>query len=113
MKRAMAVAERCEAQGRRAAVFSVHTLKPLDGERLRRILQSYRHVIVIEECAPNGSLSMRIKELAWSSGARCRLDTFTLKDAFIHCYGSHNRMLCLSMRTGWRLQTICAELNLS
>jgi transketolase len=93
MKRAMAVAERCEAQGRRAAVFSVHTLKPLDGESLRRILQSYRHVIVIEECAPNGSLSMRIKELAWSAGARCRLDTFTLKDAFIHCYGTHDDIL--------------------
>ncbi len=93
MKRAMAVADRYEAQGRRAAVFSVHTLKPLDGESLARHSPVLPHVIVIEECAPNGSLSMRIKELAWSIGARCRLDTFTLKDAFIHCYGTHDDIL--------------------
>jgi len=42
---------------------------------------------------PTGSLSMRIKELAWGIGARCRLDTFTLKDAFIHCYGTHDDIL--------------------
>ena len=93
MKRAMAIADRYEAQGRRAAVFSVHTLKPLDAEGLRGILEAYKHVAVIEECAPNGSLAMRIKELAWSAGARCRLDTFTLKDAFIHCYGTHDDIL--------------------
>ena len=36
---------------------------------------------------------MRVKELAWTAGAACRLDTFTLKDAFIHCYGSHDDIL--------------------
>ena len=36
---------------------------------------------------------MRVKELAWDTDASCRLDTFTLKDAFIHCYGSHDDIL--------------------
>ena len=27
-------------------------------------------VVVIEECAPNGSLAMRVKELAWDIGAK-------------------------------------------
>jgi transketolase len=93
MKRAFALAERFEAAGKSTAIASVHTLKPLDRETLTEILRSYAHVVVIEECAPNGSLAMRVKGLAWDAGAACRLDTFTLKDAFIHCYGSHDDIL--------------------
>ena len=93
MKRAFAVAERFEAAGKSTAIVSVHTLKPLDREGLAEILQTYAHVVVIEECAPNGSLAMRVKELAWDAGASCRIDTFTLRDAFIHCYGSHDDIL--------------------
>jgi transketolase len=93
MKRAFALAERFEASGKSAAIVSVHTVKPLDREGLSRILQTYAHVVVIEECAPNGSLAMRVKELAWDADVMCRIDTFTLKDAFIHCYGSHDDIL--------------------
>jgi transketolase len=93
MKRTMAVADAFETSGKRASVFSVHTLKPLDSEGVINILHSYEQVVVIEECAPNGSLAMRVKELAWNTGAKCRLDTFTLQDAFIHCYGSHEDIL--------------------
>jgi transketolase len=89
----MAVADRFEATGKRAAVYSVHTLKPLDREGLADVLRNYPQVVVIEECAPNGSLAMRVRELAWTIGASCRLDTFTLQDAFIHCYGSHDDIL--------------------
>jgi transketolase len=93
MKRAFAVADRFEAAGKSAAVFSVHTPKPLDCEGLAQILSSFPHVVVVEECAPNGSIAMRVKELAWNLGATCRIDSFTLKDAFIHCYGSHDDIL--------------------
>ncbi len=93
MKRAFALAERFEASGKSVAIVSAHTLKPLDRGGLIDILKTYAHVIVVEECAPNGSLAMRVKELAWDADARCRLDTFTLKDAFIHCYGSHDDIL--------------------
>jgi transketolase len=110
MKRAMAVADRFEADGKRAAVYSVHTLKPLDRQGLGRILQGYPHVVVIEECAPNGSLAMRMTELAWSLGARCRLDTFTLQDAFIHCYGSHDDILDAH---GLSIGEMCTRLDLA
>jgi len=93
MKRAFALAERFEAAGKSVAIVSVHTLKPLDREGLAKILKNFAHVVVIEECAPNGSLAMRVKELAWEADANCRLDTFTLQDAFIHCYGSHDDIL--------------------
>ncbi len=93
LKRAFAVAERLEAAGKSAAVVSVHTLKPLDRKGLSEILQAFPHVVIIEECVPNGSLAMRVKELAWDARAACRIDAFTLKDAFIHCYGSHDDIL--------------------
>src|SRR5208282_1883153 len=76
MKRAFALAEKFEAAGKSTAIVSVHTLKPLDRPGLVEILQVYPHVVVIEECAPNGSLAMRVKELAWDVGAPCRVDTF-------------------------------------
>jgi transketolase len=92
-KRAFEVADRIGESGRTAAVYSVHTLKPLDREGLSGVLSRYPHVIVIEECAPNGSLAMRVKALAWDLGAGCRLVAFTLQDEFIHCYGSHAELL--------------------
>ena len=110
MKRAMAVADRFEATGQRAAVFSIHTLKPLDREGLSQILETYKRVVVIEECAPNGSLAMRLKELAWDIRAGCRLDTFTLKDEFIHCYGSHDDILDAH---GLGTAEICSRLKLA
>jgi transketolase len=110
MKRAMAVAERCEAAGRPAAVYSVHTLKPLDTERLSRILRTHDLVIVVEECAPNGSLAMRVKQVAWEIGAPCQLETFTLKDAFIHCYGSHDDILDAH---GLGTNEICSRLGIA
>jgi transketolase len=109
VKRAMAVADRFEASGKRAAVYSVHTLKPLDSVELTQILQNFPHVVVIEECAPNGSLAMRVRELASIAGAQCRLDTFTLQDAFIHCYGSHDDILDAH---GLATADICTRLDL-
>ncbi|MGB6536866.1 MAG: transketolase C-terminal domain-containing protein [Xanthobacteraceae bacterium] len=93
MKRAFALADRFEVVGKNTTVVSVHTLKPLDRECVAAFLRDFPHVIVVEECAPNGSLAMQVKELAWDVKASCRLDTFTLKDAFIHCYGSHDDIL--------------------
>jgi transketolase len=109
MKRTFEVADRFAASGRSAAVVSVHTLKPLDRDGLSQVLRDYAHVVVIEECAPNGSLSMRIRELAWETQARCRLDAFTLQDSFIHCYGSHDDLLA---EHGLSTAKICSRLGL-
>jgi transketolase len=109
-KRAFEVADRFRARGRSAAVVSVHTLKPLDKSGIIDILRRFAHVIVIEECAPNGSLSMRVKELAWECRAVCRLDVFTLRDQFVHCYGSHDDLLA---EHGLAPERICEQLGLN
>jgi transketolase len=110
MKRAFEVADRFEAAGQTAAVISVHTLKPLDHGGLTEVLRTFPHVVVIEECAPNGSLAMRVKELAWETQSRCKLDTFTLQDAFIHCYGSHDDLLAAH---GLSTEKICGHLGMA
>src|SRR5213594_3819818 len=55
-------------------------------------LRRHAHVIVIEEAAPY-ALGLRVKALAWEARARCRLDVFSLQDAFIHTYGSPGELL--------------------
>jgi transketolase len=92
-KMTIQVADRMAADGLSVSVVSVHTLKPLDREGIATALHSHSHVAVIEEMLPNGGLAGNVKQIAWDSGARCRLDTFTLKDEFIHCYGNHDQLL--------------------
>ena len=70
------------------ALFSVHTLKPLDFDGIANVLNEYDKVVVIEEHSPFNGLCAWIKQIAWDVAANCRLYTFSLKDEFIHVYGS-------------------------
>jgi transketolase len=110
MKQAFGVAERFEAKGESVAIYGVSTIKPLDREGLSKVLARFARIVVIEECAPNGSLAMQIHQLAWQSRATCQIDAFTLQDAFIHCYGSHEDLLAAH---GLSVQIICDRLGLN
>ena len=92
-KMAMKMADRLQEQGKSVSVVSCHTVKPLDREGIVEALQNHEHVIVIEEHAPQGGLAPQTKQIAWDVDATCRLDTFTLQDAFLHNYGSHDDLL--------------------
>lgn len=93
MKQATAVAERLVERFGDVSLISVPTLKPLDTHGLADVLAVHENVVVMEEHVPNGGLAAQVKALAWDSSARCRLSTFTLKDEFVHCYGSHEDLL--------------------
>jgi len=93
MKMAFEVAGTLEKQGQSVSMVSVHTLKPLDVEGISRVLRDYKRVIVIEEHSVRGGLAEQTKVLAWESKAKCELNTFSLKDEFIHTYGSHAQLL--------------------
>jgi transketolase len=92
-KMATAIADELQAQGKSVSLVSVHTLKPLHREGLIEALKAHKQVIVIEEHAPQGGLASQTKQIAWDIKATCRLDTFTLRDAFIHNYGLHSDLL--------------------
>jgi transketolase len=93
-KMAFDAAEAIEREsGGSVAVTAVPTLKPLDREGIARVLQQFATVVVVEEHSPRGGLGGQVKEIAWDSGARCRLTTFSLQDEFIHAFGSHAYLL--------------------
>lgn len=93
MKMAFDVAARLEDTGESVSVVSAHTIKPLDIEGVAEALTTHRRVVVLEEHVPHGGLGSRIKEIAWDIRASCDLLAFSLKDEFIHCYGSHETLL--------------------
>jgi transketolase len=93
MKMAFDVAAKLEREkGRSVAIYSAHTVKPLDNEGVRRILENFETVAVVEEHSVRGSLGGQVKQLAWDAQAKCKLHTFSLKDEFIHQFGSQNDM---------------------
>jgi transketolase len=110
IKQAFGVAERFEAKGQSTAIYSVHTIKPLDRAGIADVLKRFERVVIVEECAPNGSLAMQIQQLAWQVRADCKLDAFTLQDSFIHCYGSHEDLLAAH---GLSVPAICMQLGLN
>jgi transketolase len=89
---ALRAAEQLRAKGKSVSVVSVHTIKPLDAVGIRGVLSNHRSVVVLEEHVPHGGLASRVKEIAWDSRATCALNVVTLKDAFIHFYGSHQEL---------------------
>src|SRR6185369_16403705 len=86
-------AAKLEAQGVSVAVVSAHTVKPLDREGIAKLLGKYQRIVVLEEMVPHGGLAGEVKALAWESGAKCRIETVSLKHEFVHVYGSHEQVL--------------------
>lgn len=94
MAKATEVADRLRReQGKSVSVASVHTLKPLDRDAIAAALRDHSQVVVMEEHVPHGGLSSRVKEIAWETGAGCELHCFTLRDRFMHFYGTHDELL--------------------
>ena len=92
-KMALDIAARLEQEnGMSVAVVGVHTLKPLDREGLAAILAKFATVAVIEEHSCIGGLGAQLKQLAWEVRVNCTLKTFSLKDEFIHFYGSQREL---------------------
>ena len=93
LRMAMDVADRLGTlAGTTAAVVSAHTLKPFDREGLIRLFGRFETVVVMEEHSEVGGLAARVKQIAWESAARCRIETFSLKDEFIHLFGSQEEL---------------------
>jgi len=90
---AFEAAEEYEKQGEPVSIYSVHTVKPLDVVGIQKVLSTHDNVIVIEEHTCIGGLGMQIKGIAWDHNSNCRIHTMSLKDEYIHCYGTHRELL--------------------
>ena len=108
LKLGMDAAATLQSKGISVAVVSVHTVKPLDTEGVARLLARFPRVVVLEEMVPRGGLADAVKSVGWESGARCDLRCMSLKDEFVHVYGSHGDLLAAH---GISLQNLIAELT--
>lgn len=93
MKMARDVAQRVRDAGQSVSLVSCPTMKPLDRDGLADVLRRHKKLIVLEEHVPQGGLAPQTKQIAWDIQAKCALHIFTLKDEFVHCYGSHEDIL--------------------
>ncbi len=79
--------------GTQTAIYSVHTLKPLDLDRVDEILATHDHVVVLEEHVEHGGLGAQVRSHAQQSGAATKITAFHLPDEFLHTYGSKDDLL--------------------
>jgi len=86
-------AEKIKAQGKTCSIISAHTIKPVDIEGIERMLASHETIIILEEMISRGGLADAIKIIAWQVKSTVKIHSYSLKDEFIHCYGSHEDIL--------------------
>ncbi len=82
-------------KGKKNSLISCHTLKPLDIDGVKDILNNHEKIIIVEEHVPHGGLSSRVKEIAQDYKINKDIKSFTLQDKFFHFYGNHNQLLDL------------------
>ena len=92
-KMALQVAKHFEKKGKKVSVISIHTIKPIDKEGIKKMLSSHKKIIVMEEHVPHGGLISRVKEIALDAKISPNIYSFSLKDKFIHFYGNHSELL--------------------
>ena len=76
-----------------ASVITCNSIKPIDQKGLVKILRKYKKIIILEEHVPHGGLSSRVKEINSDNKINANIFSFTLKDKFIHFYGSYDELL--------------------
>ena len=106
-KMVLEIANELEKRGISTSVVTTPTLKPLDREGLAAIVQEHEEVSVIEECVPR-ALGVEVEALAHRVGYSGRVNTFSLRDEFIHCYGTHGDILAAH---GLSIEAIVTKLS--
>ena len=93
MKMAFDVADQLEGRAgrRRSSPYTRSSRSTTEG--LAGYLGRFEQVVVIEEHSEVGGLAAQVKQIAWDCRAACDLRTFSLKDEFIHSFGSHAELL--------------------
>jgi transketolase len=96
LEETVAVARRLEASGVEARVLSMHTLKPLDADAVRRAADETGVLITVEEHSITGGLGSAVAEVLAEHGAAVKFRRFGAPDELRHTVGSqaHLRRLC-------------------
>lgn len=90
---ALKAARRMEAQGIKAAVINVSTIKPLDKNDLLKAIGGNRRVITIEEHSIYGGLGSTVAEILIQEKAGYHLKIMGIRDLFGQSGESHQELL--------------------
>ena len=89
LEEALAAAESLAADGVSCAVYSVHTIKPLDGSMVARLAAQARVVVTVEEHTLDGGLGSVLLECCAGEGVwPRRLLRFGMRDEYSSIVGS-------------------------
>jgi transketolase len=93
LKMGFECAEKIQAAGKTCSVISAHTIKPLDINGIESMLENHATIIILEEMISRGGLADAIKLIAWKTKSLATIQSYSLKEDFIHCYGTHEDIL--------------------
>lgn len=99
-----AAVETLHAMGYSPGLFHFHTIKPLDVDIFAEINAKYKHVVVLEECIPQGGLFEKLCHWKAMNNSSLKLSRFGAPDGFI--LGSPSREE-LRARIGVNPESLC------
>lgn len=85
---AFQAAQILESNGISAEVWSFLTIKPIDEERIRELIQNYEHIITVEEANIVGGFGSAVAEILSTTGYTTKLHRLGLNDQFTDIVGS-------------------------
>ena len=93
IKKAFEIREKLNKEKISTEINSCHTLKPFDLAGLKKKFKNFKLIIIIEDHSEIGGLNNIVKTAAYEENYKGKVINFSLKDKFIHCYGSHDDLL--------------------
>ena len=86
------VKENLNKKNIQTSLYSVHTLKPIDKARLKKIFLKYKTIVIIEDHSAIGGLGEMVKSQAFDNNYRGTIISKSLKDKFYHSYGNQKNL---------------------
>ena len=93
IKKAFEVKEKLKINKIKPEIYSCHTLKPFDYNRLKKIFKKFKLIVVIEDHSKIGGLNNIVKSSAYENQYQGKIINYSLKDKFIQCYGNQEDLL--------------------
>ncbi len=93
VKKAYDLKDNLKIQNISSEIYSCHTLKPFDYVGLKKIFKKFKLIVIIEDHSKIGGLNTIVKTCAYESQYMGEIVSYSLKDEFIHCYGSQEDLL--------------------
>jgi transketolase len=96
------IADEYESTGKNITLISMHTMKPIDEECIKRMIQKKIPIVTLEEHNLIGGLGSAVAEVIAESGQAVNFRRIAINDSFCRTVGSH---ACLRKKMGLAIDT--------